>query len=304
MGHHRQLPERLRQIHPKFGTPYVAIIVFSVVAAIAILPGQLAFLATMYSFGAMLSFTIAHISVLRLRKKQPHMERAWKPAGSFRFRGVAYPATAVFGGLGTFAAWIIVMVLDVKTLVAGIAWMTVGILGYWYYRRSQGLPLTQTVKVATLEPLGVEEVEYESVLVAFEEETFAEEAITTAATLAARRRGAIHVLALITVPTHLAIDEPQEEKESRAQSKIERAKLICGGRITGGVERVRPGQEAKRIVETAVNINASAIVMPLAYRSGKPLWGKTLQGVLAKRPTRVLVVAQPGQGAGEPLPVM
>ena len=29
MGHYRQLPERLRQIHPRFRTPYVAILVFS-----------------------------------------------------------------------------------------------------------------------------------------------------------------------------------------------------------------------------------------------------------------------------------
>ena len=33
------------------------------------IPGETAFLATMYSFGAMLSFTIAHVSVIRLRQK-------------------------------------------------------------------------------------------------------------------------------------------------------------------------------------------------------------------------------------------
>ena len=40
--------------------------------------------------------------------------------------------------------------------------------------------------------------------------------------------------------------------------------------------------------------------MPLRYRNGKPLYGKTLQTVLAKRPTRVIVAAQPGQTA--PIP--
>ena len=34
MGQHRQLPERLRQVHPRFRTPYIAILVFSAVAAI------------------------------------------------------------------------------------------------------------------------------------------------------------------------------------------------------------------------------------------------------------------------------
>src|SRR6476619_7038857 len=57
MGQHRQLPERLRAVHPRFHTPYIAIIAFSGVAILTMLPGKTAFLATMYSFGAMLSFT-------------------------------------------------------------------------------------------------------------------------------------------------------------------------------------------------------------------------------------------------------
>ena len=69
MGQHRQLPERLRQIHPRFRTPHVAIITFSIVASIALLPGQADLLATMYSFGAMLSFTVAHVSVLWMRRR-------------------------------------------------------------------------------------------------------------------------------------------------------------------------------------------------------------------------------------------
>ena len=69
MGQHRQLPEGLRQVHPRYRTPYIAIIVFAVVAMITLLPGQTDFLATMYSFGAMLSFTIAHVSVIQLRRQ-------------------------------------------------------------------------------------------------------------------------------------------------------------------------------------------------------------------------------------------
>ncbi|MDP9294101.1 MAG: APC family permease, partial [Actinomycetota bacterium] len=46
MGQHRQLPERLRQVHPRFHTPYVAIVVFSGLAALTIIPGQTDLLAT------------------------------------------------------------------------------------------------------------------------------------------------------------------------------------------------------------------------------------------------------------------
>src|SRR5438552_8177143 len=70
MGQHRQLPEKLRQLHPKFRTPYIAIIVFGAVAIVTILPGQANFLGKLYAFGAMLSFTIAHLAVIALRLKQ------------------------------------------------------------------------------------------------------------------------------------------------------------------------------------------------------------------------------------------
>ena len=37
---------------------------------ITLIPGQTDFLATLYSFGAMLSFTIAHVSVIQLRRRK------------------------------------------------------------------------------------------------------------------------------------------------------------------------------------------------------------------------------------------
>ena len=296
MGHYRQLPERLRQVHPRFNTPYVAILAFSGVAALTMVPGQTDFLATMYSFGAMLSFTIAHISVLRLRQRYPDTKRGWKPAWNVRFRGVELPLTAILGGLGTFSAWIVVMALNLRTLVVGAAWMLLGIAVYYFYRRHCELPLVETVKVVTPEPLGVRGGRVpERAGGVRGDEPFSKEAVATAARLAARRRRGIHVLAIVNVPTNLPLDAPLEEQESEAQSKIEQAKLIGGMRVTGSVQRVRPGQAGQAIVEEARAIKAAAIVMQLRYRNGTPLYGKTLQTVLAERPCRVIVAAQPGE---------
>jgi len=295
MGQHRQLPDRIRQVHPRFHTPYIAIIAFSGVAMLTMLPGKTDFLATMYSFGAMLSFTIAHVAVIRLRQKYPDRERSWRPLLNFHAFGFDIPVTAVLGGLGTFAAWVIVIALHRTTGLVGAGWMLLGVLLYWAYRRRQQLPLRETVKVVTPEPLGVEEVEYKSVLMVFEDTSFSEDAVATAARLAARRRRGIHVFAIVPVPTHLPLDAPLEDAEAEANSLIEQAKLIGGLRVTGHIERVRPGQEARAIIEEARSIKAAAIVMPLRYRNGKPLYGRTLQTVLAKRPTRVIIAAQPGE---------
>ena len=303
MGVHRQLPELLRRVHPRFKTPYVAIAVFSGVAALVMAPGETKFLGALYAFGATASFTVAHVSVIRLRMLSPLAERPpdrdgnppWSPWGNVRIRGIQVPITAILGGIGTFAAFVVAIVLDPVTLATGGGWMLAGMLLYVAYRRHLGLPLRQTAKVETLMPLGVEEPEYKSILVAFDDDDpFSNEAVATAKALAARfPRRAIHVVSLVAVPANLPLDAPLEQRERAAQTKVEQAKLICGRRATGHTERVRPGQSGQAIIEEARAIEAAALVMPLRYRNGAPLYGRALQTVLAKRPCRVIVAANP-----------
>ena len=131
-------------------------------------------------------------------------------------------------------------------------------------------------------------------LVAFEDdEPFSEQTMVTAVKLAAKRRRAIHVIAVVVVPSHLPLDAALGEQEEQAQSKIEQAKLIGGLRVSGHVHRVRPNQAGHSIAEEARELKASALVMGLRYRNGVPLYGKALQTVLAERPTRVIVVGEP-----------
>ena len=292
MGQYRQLPEIVRQIHPKYRTPYIAIIIFAILAIITLLPGKADFLATLYSFGAMLSFTIAHFAVIWLRKRQPDSEREWKPPLNFRFRGVSVPATAVLGGTGTLLAWLVVMALNPVTLAVGTGWLVVGIAVYYLYRRHHNLPLTETVKVLLPQPLGVEELEYQSVMVVVStEEPFSEDMIATAVKLASKRRRGILMTVLVPVPVSMSLDCEMTEKETYAQSLIERVKLIAGTRVSGRVERVRPGQEGYFIARQAKAIKAAAIVVSLRFRNGTPMYTKSLETVLRERPCRVIVVS-------------
>jgi APA family basic amino acid/polyamine antiporter len=300
MGQYRQLPERLRVLHPKFRTPYVAIILFGLIACVTILPGQADFLGTIYAFGAMLSFTIAHLSVIALRVNQPDAERPWRGPGTLRVRGVELPLFAVFGGLGTAIAFVVVTVLNFETLVAGTVWLAIGVTTYVLYRRRQGLSLTETHKIVSPKPAVEHEVEYESVLVAFEDGYFSPEAVSTAARLAATRRRGIHVLVTITVPPNSPIDAPLADEESRAASLIDSARVQGGRRVTGHWEKVRPGGAGRRIVEEAREIRARALVMSLPpRRAGASLFGKTLETVLSERPCRVIIDSSRGvNGSG------
>ncbi|MEA2375391.1 MAG: basic amino acid/polyamine antiporter, family, partial [Thermoleophilaceae bacterium] len=295
MGQYRQLPERLRQLHPRFRTPYIAIGVFSFIACLTILPGQANFLGRVYAFGAMLSFTIAHLAVIALRQKQPEHERPYRGPGEVRIRGKPVPLFALFGAFGTGLAWIVVTVLNLDTLVAGVFWLAIGMVTYVWYRRRQGLSLTQTTKIVVPHPIVDREVEYESVLVAFDEGQYSTQAVATAAKLAARRRRGIHVLVTIPVPVSAPIDAAMPGEEGRAQSMIDSARVRGGRRVTGHWEKVRPGESGRRIVDEARDIRARAIVIPLPpRRSGFPVFNKTLETVLAERPCRVIIESPPG----------
>ena len=293
MGLHRQMPDALRRLHPKFGTPFIGLIVFGVIACVTIIPGQAAFLGNMYAFGAMLSFTIAHLAVAWLRLKQADVERPYRAPGNLRVGRYDVPLFAIVGGLGTAGAFVVVTVLNPAVAAAGALWLAIGIGVYVLYRRRQGLDLVSTVKVAIPRPVTEREAEYESVLIAYDHGHFVPDAIATAAKLAARRRRGIHVLVTISVPASSPIDATLPEQELAAQGIIEQAKLLGGRRVSGHWEKVRPGQAGRLIVNEAREMRAAAIVLPLPQRRGTSLFGATVETVLANRPCRVIVERPP-----------
>ena len=299
MGIHRQLPDGLRRLHPRFGTPWIGIIIFSAVACLAITTGQADFLGSIYAFGAMLSFTIAHAAVVKLRFSRPDAERPYRGPGNITVRGVSIPVFAVLGGLGTFAALIVVSVLNLSVLVAGLAWLTIGVCVYVLYRRSQGLGLLAEEKVQVPQPVVPDEAEYESVLVALEPRDYSPGAVATAVRMAAQRRHGVHVVVPITVPNALPIEAAMPEREAAAQAVIEQACMQGGSRVSGHWEKVRAGQAGNLIVREAQEIGAQAIVMAMPPRQAGSLFGKTLETVLERRPCRVIIQSDPGSPAGK-----
>ena len=294
MGIHRQLPDALRRLHPKYRTPWIGIIVFSGFAILVTLPGQAKFLGSVYSFGALLSFTMAHFAVIRLRMTKPDFPRTYKGPGNVTWRGVEWPLFAVAGGFFTAVAFVVIVVLNLTVAAFGVGWLAIGLVVYFVFRRRQGLDLTSTHKVAIPQPVVDHEAEYDSVLVPMGAEHYEESVVATAAKLAARRRRGIHILALVTVPSALPINARMPEEEAAAQSIIEQARVQAGARVSGHVERVRSGQAGRRIIEEAVDMRAAAIVMPLPQRvNGASLFGKTLETVLAERPCRVIIESAP-----------
>ncbi len=293
MGLYRQLPDVMRRLHRRYRTPYVGILVFSGFACVALLPGKADFLGKIYAFGAMLSFSMAHLSLIRLRVTAPDERRPYRSPGRIRVGGHDLPLLAILGFAGTALSFVVVSVLDLQVGFAGVTWMVLGMVGYVLFRRSQDLDLVSTHQIAEPRPVTVTEAEYESVLVAFDTHNYSARTIATAAKLAGPRRRGIHVLVTITVPQVSPIDAELPDEEVAARAVIERARMQCGQRVSGHVERVRPGQTGRLIVDEAREMRAHAIVMPLPPRVGTTLFGKTVETVLTDRPCRVIIESEP-----------
>jgi APA family basic amino acid/polyamine antiporter len=253
----------------------------------------------MYAFGAMLSFTIAHLAVIRLRLAKPDARRPYRGPGNLRIAGRELPLFAVVGAVGTGLAFLVVTFLHIDVALAGVGWLTLGMCIYPIYRRRQGLDLTTTTKVVVPKPVVETEAEYDSVLVALDAgHPYPQSTIATAAKLAARRRRGIHVVVWITVPQSAPIDAALPEQEDAARSLIEQARLQGGRRVTGHVEKVRPGQAGRVIIEEARELRARAVVMPLPQRGSGTLFGRTVETVLAERPCRVIIQSDPAARDG------
>ncbi len=190
-------------------------------------------------------------------------------------------------------SFVVVTVLNVDLAIVGAVLLALGVVAYILYRRREDLAVRTTAKVAIRKPVTQQAGEYHSVLVAFDVRGFTPQTIATASKLAARRQRAIHVLVTITVPQALPITAELPEEELAARAVIEQARLQAGLSVSGHVERVRPGQSGRLIVEAARELQAVAIVMPLPPRTGTTLFGKTARTVLSDRPCRVIIECEP-----------
>ncbi|MEW6034830.1 MAG: hypothetical protein AB1603_08260, partial [Chloroflexota bacterium] len=102
---------------------------------------------------SMLTFALAHASILALRVKSPDHERPFRLGLNVSVRGRKLPLTAVLGLLATVAVWVVVVVVQPYSRWFGIGWMVVGLAVYVAYRRLKGISLTRRHHAPGLAPV-------------------------------------------------------------------------------------------------------------------------------------------------------
>src|SRR5919201_1096974 len=296
MGQHRQLPEALRRVHPRFSTPYVAIALYSAVA-VALMLGNSTFLGNLYAFGAMLSFTLAHASVIWMRRNLIRGDLPYRGPLSFHVGSYDLPLFAVLGGLGTLASWLVTIFLHISDNVApvGIAWLVIGMAVYVAYRRSQGLPLTTTVK-ATAAAFGpAVEVAYRSILLPITPHTVTDEMTATALRLAAQSGTPLVALYPIEVPLTRSLADPMDAEAERADRELREAAALGSEYGVNVITRiVRTRNVGQAIVEEAHRRRSEILVLGAEQRKhgGERMFGKVIDYVLRHADCRVMVGTQ------------
>jgi APA family basic amino acid/polyamine antiporter len=296
MATYRQLPGIFRRLHPRFKTPWLSLVVFAaVIPIIVLLPGKVAFLGTMYSFGAMLSFTIAHASIvaLRRRKQEPGAYRAHP---NLRIGSYDLPLFAAIGGLGTAAAWIVVVVQYAPARWTGLGWLAAGFAFYWLYRtRVIKRPLTETVRAPVLVLGPSLTVEYRTIVVPVKRTEESEEALVAAARLAAERHATVAIVHVIEVPLSLPLDAKLPEEEDTAEDLLDDAQALVERYGVRAVTRLLRARKAgPAIVEEVRRRDAELVLLGAprpAVAGRRTLFGGTVDYVLRESPCRVLVAA-------------
>jgi APA family basic amino acid/polyamine antiporter len=314
---HRQIPRGVARLHPRYGTPWILISIFAVLAFALVIPLDIELLAGMFAYGALIAFSIAHLSVCVLRFKEPKRRRAYKVPLNIKMKGGELPVPAVVGAVLSIAAWFGTFLYHDEARLFGSAWMAFGLLLYVGYRSREGLSLTRMVEVPA-ERMSVEpEVEYARILVPIFGEHLDDDIMSTAGQLASdpdSGGATIDAVYVHVVPMSLPLNaQLPEERVARADAALERARQV-GQEYEGvrvNVDQVRGRTEGAAIVEAARERHSEAIVIgaepPSRIKGGGLLGGiagarqhelgEVTSYVLEKSPCRVLVTAPPG-GAG------
>ncbi|HEY2536749.1 MAG TPA: universal stress protein [Solirubrobacteraceae bacterium] len=314
----RQIPSGLGRLHPTRSTPYVLILLAGVIAAGLAASENLDFMVGLYAFGAMLAFTIAHLSICKLRYSEPERDRPYRVPLSISFKGGQLPLPAAFGAFFSAAGWVAVMFVHEPARYVGLGWMVVGIALYVIYRRADETSLLRRVTVSPqmLRSEPPAERDYGSILVPLLGTRLDEDIVQTAARLvsgeqtdeAAIDTATIEALWMFVIPMSLPLEARLPEAQVKhARQALARAKAV-GEEYTGvqvATATVRTRRAGYAIVEEARRRGVEAIVLaaeePSRIRGGARLGGRggpledfvgdVTKYVIAKAGCRVIVTA-------------
>lgn len=148
MSQDRAIPALFGKLHKKHNTPFVSIIIFSLISIGIAFSGQLDFAAQLYNFGALIAYVIVGLSLISLRNTDRAMFRPFKTPGSITIRPFwrrnqsgatderyTIPIIGVLCVIADLTVWLLVVILHPLGRIFGSVWMGLGLLLFFAYTR-------------------------------------------------------------------------------------------------------------------------------------------------------------------------
>jgi amino acid transporter len=120
-----QLPRALARVHPRYRTPYIAVIVFALAAWAIALYGSFAQLVTVSAIARLLFSATTCLAVPVLRRKMPKATRTFRVPG-----GVVIPAVAA-----VISIWLLTGISRAQA-ITGVVALLLGVVLYLFGRRT------------------------------------------------------------------------------------------------------------------------------------------------------------------------
>jgi basic amino acid/polyamine antiporter, APA family len=298
LGEHGQLPRTFGRLNRRTLVSPQAIVSAALIS-IALMIGtsfvkdDVAFLASLFSFGVLAAFTAAQLAVIKLRFSEPELPRPYRAPANVRIRCVEVPLPAIVGAAATFAIWVIALGTHSGARYGGPAWLAAGVVVYFLVRHSRGEGLLEHVQAP---PGALPEAQFTSILVPMKLGPIGEEMIATAVKLAEDRLAHVEALYVIRVPLDRPLEAELHDQEEAAAASLAEARILGadhGVDVEGETIRARSIGDA--IVQEATRRGNDLIVLGSSprWRRQSRFFSPTVEFVLRKAPCEVLVVAFP-----------
>lgn len=302
LGRHQMLPHTFGTFGRRSTLPPAAILGAAVVSSTlvvlaAAIGNEVRFLASLYSFGVLITFAVAQAAVVRLRFSDPDLERPFLVPVNLRIRGRPVPVAPLIGIPLVVALWIASLSTHHAARIGGPAWLLLGAALYVGARVRRGSGLLERIEAPDPDLVpAVAEGEYVRILVPVKIGPIGEEMLATAIKLAEERGGRIHALHALRVPLSQPLEAELLDQEERASASLIDARLLAsehGVAIESDVVRTRAIGEA--IVHKAAEIGADLIVMGSSprWRRQSRFFSPTVDYVLRHARCEVMVIAYP-----------
>jgi APA family basic amino acid/polyamine antiporter len=142
------IPGAFANLHPKFRTPYVSILVFGAGAAVLVLTNKIDTMAAVYSLAATSAFCVAHLAVMRLRYVEPDLRRPFKMPLNIKFGRSSIPLLSVLGALAIGAVFTQLLGQNIaQSTFIYLGWLLLGVLAFVLYRRYRRHPLWEPLEM-------------------------------------------------------------------------------------------------------------------------------------------------------------